>query len=163
MSILVLQIVIKQWDKSQRTETHVLERAKIPDKYPITFPPAFYLFNKKCVIDQHGDDLQGGRIKYIQSADGKIKFDRFQVCSFGKVLEYFGISEAGEAPRIIGSVNNKWIQCKYNWRYGVFESDMYYWLYEEITLNAICISKLNEKVFLNAEPAIVYEDLKLMV
>ena len=112
MSILVLQIVIKQWDKSQRTETHVLERAKILDKYPIIFPPAFYLFNKKCVIDQHGDDLQGGRVKYIQLADGKIKFDRFQVCSFGKVLEYFDISEPGEAPRIIGSLNNKWIQCK---------------------------------------------------
>ena len=36
---------------------------------------------------------------------------------------------------------------------------MYYWLYEEVTLNAICINKLNEKVFLNTEPAIVYEDL----
>jgi len=40
---------------------------------------------------------------------------------------------------------------------------MYYWLYEEITLNAICISKLNEKVFLNAEPTIVYEDLQPMI
>jgi len=159
MSILVLQIVIKQWDKSQRTGTHVLERAKIPDKYPIIFPPAFYVFNKKCVIDQHGDDRQGGRVKYSQLADGKIKIDRFQVCLEGKDLEYFGISEAGEAPRIIGSLNNKWIQCKYNWRYGVFESGMYYWLYEEVTLNTICISKLNGKVFLNAEPAIVYEDL----
>ncbi len=159
MSILVLQIVIKQWDKSQRTGTHVLERAKIPDKYPIIFPPAFYVFNKKCVIDQHGDDRQGGRVKYSQLADGKIKIDRFQVCLESKDLEYFGISEAGEAPRIIGSLNNKWIQCKYNWRYGVFESDMYYWLYEEVTLNTICISKLNGKVFLNAEPAIVYEDL----
>jgi len=159
MSILVLQIVIKQWDKSQRTGTHILERAKIPDKYPIIFPPAFYVFNKKCVIDQHGDDRQGGRVKYSQLADGKIKIDRFQVCLEGKDLEYFGISEAGEAPRIIGSLNNKWIQCKYNWRYGVFESDMYYWLYEEVTLNTICISKLNGKVFLNAEPAIVYENL----
>jgi len=159
MSILVLQIVIKQWDKSQRTGTHILERAKIPDKYPIIFPPAFYVFNKKCVIDQHGDDRQGGRVKYSQLADGKIKIDRFQVCLESKDLEYFGISEAGEAPRIIGSLNNKWIQCKYNWRYGVFESDMYYWLYEEVILNTICISKLNGKVFLNAEPAIVYENL----
>ncbi len=162
MSLLILQIVIKQWDKSQRTETHVLERAKIPDKYPITFPPAFYVLNKKCVIDQHGDDLQGGRIKYLQTADGKIKFDRFQICFLDKVLEYFGSSESGESPIIIGSLNNEWIQCKYNWRYSVFESEMYYWLYEEITLNAICINKLNEKVFLIGEPAIVYEDLKLV-
>jgi len=158
MSLLILQIVIKQWDKSQRTETHVLERAKIPDKYPIIFPPAFYVFDKKCVIDQHGDYRQGGRVKYSQLADGKIKIDRFQISLDGKV-EYFGKSESGQAPRVIGSLNNKWIQCKYNWRYGVFESDMYYWLYEEVTLNTICISKLNEKVFLNAEPAIVYEDL----
>ncbi len=159
MSILVLQIVIKQWDKGQQTETHVFDRANIPDKYPIIFPPAFYVFDKKCIIDQHGDDRQGGRVKYSQLADGKIKIDRFQVCLDSKDLEYFGILEPGEAPRIIGSLNNKWIQCKYNWRYGVFESDMYYWLYEEVTLNTICISELNEKVFLNAEPAIVYEDL----
>jgi len=32
--------------------------ANIPDRYPILFPPAFYEFNKQCVIDQHGDDLQ---------------------------------------------------------------------------------------------------------
>jgi len=159
MSILILQIIIKQWDKSQRTETHVLDRAKIPDRYPVIFPPAFYVFNKECVIDKHGGDLQGGRVKYSQSADGKIKFDRFQVCLEGKVLEYFGTTESDEAPGIIGSLNNKWIQCKYNWRYGVFESGMYYWLYEEVILNAICINELNEKVFLNAGPAIVYEDL----
>jgi hypothetical protein len=33
-----------------------------------------------------------------------------------------------------------------------------YWLYEEVTVNAICLSQQNEKVFLSAEPALVYND-----
>ena len=162
MSILVLQIVIKQWDKSQLTEKHVLDRAKIPDRYPVVIPPAFYAFNKECVIDKHGDDLQEGRVKYSQSADGKIRFDRFQICPEDKVLEYFGTTDPDEAPGIIGSLDSKWIQCKYNWRYGVFESGMYYWLYEEVTLNAICTNELNEDVFLHAEPAILHKDLNVL-
>ena len=156
--MLVLQIVIKQWDKSQRTAAHVLERANVPDRYPIIFPPAFYEFNKRCVIDQHGDDLQGGRVKSVQLADGKIKFDRFQVCLEDKVIEYLGVPKSDKAPRVIGSLNNQWVRCKYTDRYSVFESDFYYWLYEEVTLNAICISEFDEQVFLNTEPALVFED-----
>ena len=158
MSLLILQIVIKQWDKSKRSEAHALQRATIPDKYPLTFPPAFYIFDKQCVIDQHGDDIQGGRVKYFMAANGNILFDRFQVGLDDKIIAYLG-AKSGETPRVIGSLNNQWIQCKYNCRYSIFESDMYYWLYEEVTLNAICLNKLNEKVFLNAEPVIVYEDL----
>ncbi len=41
MRQLILQIVIKQWDKSQRTEAHERLRAAIPDQFPIIFPPAF--------------------------------------------------------------------------------------------------------------------------
>jgi hypothetical protein len=162
MSVLILQIVIKQWDKSQLTEKHVLERASIPDKHPIVFPPAFYVFNKECVIDKHGDDLQDGRIKYSKSADGKIKIDRFQVCLEDNVLEYFGTTGSGAIPEIIGLLDNQWIRCKYNWRYGVLENDMNYWLYEEVTLNAIRLNELNENVFLNTEPAIFYVDPNLI-
>jgi hypothetical protein len=157
--MLVLQIVIKQWDKSQRTAAHVLERANIPDRYPIIFPPAFYEFNKRYVIDQHGDDLQGRRVKSAQLANGKIKFDRFQVCLEDKVIEYFGLPKSDKAPRVIGSLNNQWVQCKYTDRYSVYESDFYYWLYEEVTLNAICISDFDEQVFLITEPILVFEDL----
>ena len=157
MSRLILQIVIKQWDKSQSTEAHERLRATIPDQYSINFPPAFYVFDKQCVIDQHGDDIKGGRVKYAKEADENIKFDRFQVCLDDKVIAYYD-AKSGETPRIIGSLNNQWIQCKYNCRYSIFESEMYYWLYEEVTVNAICLSKLNEKVFLSAEPAIVHTD-----
>jgi hypothetical protein len=139
MSLLIFQIVIKQWDKSQRTDAYALQRVKIPDKYPLTFPPAFYVFDQQCVIDQHGDDIQGGRVKYFKDANGNILFDRFQVCLDDKVIAYLG-AKSGEAPRAIGSLNNQWIQCKYNCRYSVFESDRYYWLYEEVTLKC-CLFK----------------------
>jgi hypothetical protein len=59
-------------------------------------------------------------------------------------------------------VDNQWIQCKYNCRYSIFESDRYYWLYEEVTLNAVCLKQLNENVFLNTEPAIIYEDFNAL-
>ena len=157
MSLLILQIIIKQWDKSQITEAHKRLRAAIPDNYAISFPPAFYVFDQQCVIDQHGDDIQGGRVKYAKTADETIQFDRFQIGSKDKVLAYHD-AKSGETPHIIGSLDNQWIQCNYNCRYSIFESDRYYWLYEEVTVNAICLSKLNEQVFLSAEPAIVYTD-----
>ena len=153
MRLLILQIVIKQWDKSQRTEAHERLRAAIPDQFPIIFPPAFYVFDKQCVIDQHGDDIQGGRVKYTKVADQIIKFDRFQIDLDDKVMAYVG-AKSGEFPRMMGSLNNQWIPCKNNCRYSIFEFDQYYWLYEEVTVNAICLNILNEKVFLSAEPAI---------
>ena len=156
MSILVLQIIIKQWDKSQRTEKHVQQRAEIPDHYPIALPPAFYAFNDQCVIDQHGDDLLGDRITLSQADNGKIKFDRFQVCLNSKVLDYLDKPESGKAPSTIGSFDNNWIQCKYTWRYSVYEGGFYYWLYEEVTLNAMSINTLDENIFLTSEPSIIY-------
>lgn len=163
MSVLILQIIIKQWDKSQRSEAHVTERANRPDKYPIKIPPAFYAIDKQCVIDQHGDDLQGGRVKYSQTTEGNIKLDRFQIDLNNNTLTYCHTSETEEDPKTIGSLENNWIQCRYNWRYSIFEDEMFYWLYEDITLNAICVTSLNENVFLKSEPAIVFEDLKLEI
>jgi len=72
-------------------------------------------------------------------------------------MAYVG-AKSNETRRIMGSLNNQWIQCKYNHRYSIFESDRYYWLYEEVIVNAVCLSQLNEKAFLHAEPAIVYTD-----
>ncbi|MDI1277058.1 hypothetical protein [Methylobacter sp.] len=158
--MLVLQIVTKQWDKSQRTAAHVLERANLPNKYPIIFPPAFYEFNKQCVIDQHGDDVQGGRLKYAQLADGKIKFDRFQLSLKDKVIAYLGATQPDKASNVIGSLNNQWVQCRYADRYSIFEGGFYYWLYEEVTLNAVCIDKFNDNVFMDTEPALVFEDFQ---
>jgi hypothetical protein len=121
-------------------------------------PPAFYVFNNQCVIDQHGDDLLGNRVTYSQGDNGKIKFDRFQVCLDSKVVEYLGKPDSNTDGRTIGSLDNKWIQCKYDWRYSVYEGGFYYWLYEAVTLNVISISSLNQNVFLNSDPAIIFTE-----
>ncbi|SJM89635.1 conserved hypothetical protein [Crenothrix polyspora] len=157
MSLIILQIIIKQWDKSQRTPAHVLQRAAIANQQPIYVPPAVYVLDNRCVIDQHGDDIQGGRVKYPKVVDRAISFDRFRINLDNKNLAYCG-SKANEAPITLGSINNQWIQCKYNGRYSVFESELYYWLYEEVTLNTIWLDQFDDSVFLNTEPVIVYED-----
>lgn len=152
MSILVLQIIIKQWDKSQRTPQHVQDRAKLPNQYPVIFPPAIYVFDKQCVIDQHGDDLLGNRLTYSQPDNDTIQLDRFYISVSNRSLEYLALPDADVQSRTIGSLDNTWLQCKYDWRYGVDEGGFYYWLYEEVTLNAIYMDTLNEDVFMNSKP-----------
>jgi len=154
MSTLVLQIIIKQWDKSQRTEKYIEERAQIPSQYPIEFPTAFYAFNNQCIIDQHGDDLLGDRLAYSQSNNGMIQIDRFQINLSTMMLEYRGAPDSNSVPRIIGSLDNTWIQCQYDWRYSVFEGGFYYWLYEDVSLNAIYVDTLDENIFINSELAL---------
>ncbi len=159
MSLLILQIIIKQWDKSQRTDNHVEARANLPDRYLITFPPAVYACNEQCIIDPHGDDLLGNRISYAQTDSDKVKFDRFQVSLNSMTLDYLGETKASNAATTLGSLEDNWIQCKYDWRYRVDEGGFIYWLYEEVTLNAISLNVFNKDVFLNSEPAAIYDDL----
>ena len=163
MSLLIFQVLIKQWDKSQRSPSHVTARAAIPNRYTIAAEPAYYVLNKACIIDQHGDDIptsvfETGRIKTTVLPDGCIRFDRFQVCgdTEGDVLEYLA---KGSNPKIVGSLNLGWIQCQYNWRYGVEEGGQNYWMYEEVTLNAACADQFDVDYFLKTEPRIVFEDL----
>ncbi|MBL1319834.1 MAG: hypothetical protein COA63_002060 [Methylophaga sp.] len=152
MSILVLQIIIKQWDKSQRTKQHIEERQKAANYYPIAFPAAFYAFDKQCIIDQHGDDLIGNRLIYSQPDSQTLQLDRFKVNLSNKILEYSESADSDIQPTTIGSLDNRWNQCTYNWRYSVYEGGFYYWLYEEVTINAIYLNTLDENVFINTEP-----------
>jgi hypothetical protein len=158
MSVIILQVLIKQWDKSRRTEPHSQLRNTIPNHYPLNFPPAFYIVNQTVVIDQHGDDIQGNRLKYSLTANGILLFDRFQICLNSNTLTYSG-AKVNEPTQEIGNLNNKWLQCIYNWRYSIFESDRYYWLYEEVTLNAIRLNQLDKLIFLNTQPAIIFKDI----
>ncbi|MDO7597732.1 MAG: hypothetical protein MUQ51_04865 [Pseudomonadota bacterium] len=157
MSILVLQIIIKQWDKSQRSPQHVEQRAQIPNHYSLKFPPAIHVFDDQCVIDQHGDDLLGNRLNYLQPDSDTIQLDRFQINLSSKMLEYVAQPDSHIATRALGSLDNTWLQCKYNWRYGVDEGGFYYWLYEEVTLNAMVVNSLNENLFMNSKPEIVID------
>ncbi|PHS23766.1 MAG: hypothetical protein COA83_09150 [Methylophaga sp.] len=152
MSLLVLQIIIKQWDKSQRTQKHVEERAKIANHHPIIFPPAFYALDQQCVIDAYGDDLLENRIRYSQPDINTIKFDHFQVSLSNNTLQYNGAPNSDSTSRTLGPLDNRWIQCEYNWRYSVYQGGLYYWLYEEVTLNAINLNRLDENIFMNSEP-----------
>jgi hypothetical protein len=156
MSVFVLQITIKQWDKSQRTQEHVKKKSAIATQHLIAFPPAFYAFDNQCVIDRHGDNLLGDRVTFSQGDNSKINFDRFRVCLDSKVLEYTADPETNNNFKTLGSIDNQWIQCKYDWRYSIYEDGFYYWLYEEVTLNVIHQSTLNENGFLNSEPASIF-------
>ena len=158
MSILILQTTIKQWDKSQRTGQHVERRAAIPEEYPIAFPPAFYVFDENCIIDQHSDVLLSDRLIYRQDGEGKIKFDRFRVCMNTKTIEYTGNPVSEKAFRKVGSIDNNWIKCKYEWRYSVYRNDRYYWLYEEVSVNVISMTTLDKNIFLNSAPSTIFKD-----
>ena len=153
MSILVLQLIIKQWDKSQRTKQHVDERAEMVSHYPISFPPARYTADKQCVMDLHGDDRLNNRLSYSQPGNNIIQIDRFQVNLNKAELVYRNsLSDPDSTATRIGSLESQWLQCTYEWRYSVYEGGLYYWLYEQITLNAISINAFDENIFLNATP-----------
>lgn len=152
MSLLVVQIIIKQWDKSQRTPKHVEDRAKIPSQYPLLSPPARYVFDNQCLVDQHGDDLLGNRVQYSQINDNVIQFDRFQINLTDMTLNYLAQADSESEARLIGSLDNSWLQCHYDWRYGVNEGGFYYWLYEDVTLNIISVDNVSEDLFMIAEP-----------
>jgi hypothetical protein len=162
MSVLVFQLVIKQWDKGQSSPEHVAARGTIPIRYSVVTKPVYYVLNKPCIVDQHGDDIstsvfKNGRIRYGMLPDGRIRFDRFQVCAKedGDVLEY---ASEDKGCQTIGPLNQGWIQCQYRWRYSVEEAGMCYWMYEEVTLNAACLDELDAECFMNSEPSITFDD-----
>jgi hypothetical protein len=159
MSTLVLQIVITQWDKSQRSEKAQKTRSMIADRYPLLSSNYHYLFENTVVLDQQGDDLMGGRIHYTLIEDSQLSVDRFRVDLKRKNIEYMAAPNSVTPPRRIGSLDDNWIQCQYDWRYSVYEGGFYYWLYESITLNAIYTDRVTETLFMDAEPAVICSDL----
>jgi hypothetical protein len=155
MSLLLLQITIKQWDKSQRTQAHEQLRSAMPTQHAIIFPPAFHAFDDQCIIDQHGGHLQADRLKYSKQAN-LIYFDRYLINLDTLSLTYRD-PNADQPTQIIGCLNNQWLQSHYQCRYSVYESDMYYWLYEDVSLNAFYSTEgLDEQVFLRQGQVATY-------
>jgi len=155
MSLLVLQITIKQWDKSQRSDAHEQLRNAAPTQHAIIFPPAFYVFDQLCIIDQHGGHLQADRINYSKQ-ENIIYFDRYLINLETQQLAYHD-PNIDQPAHIIGSLNNQWLQSHYQCRYSVYESDLFYWLYEDVTLNALySTNDLDDQVFLTTKPAVIY-------
>ena len=170
MSLLVFQVVIKQWDRSQCTPDHANARAAIPVRYTVFSKPAYFVLDKPCIVDQHGDDIatsvfKSGRITYGIMPDQRIRFDRFQVCGrsegdslVGDTLEYLSTDKKVQR---VGQLHQGWIQCQYNWRYSVEEGGQRYWMYEEVTLNAACMEEFDADYFLTTDPVITFTDEQL--
>lgn len=51
MHKLVLQIIIRQWDKSQLSEQHKQPREDLPDQYPLSSALLLYLMGGLCSIN----------------------------------------------------------------------------------------------------------------
>ena len=166
MSLFIFQITIKQWDKGQNKESHQNARAAMASAFSITAKPTYSIFNTPCILEQHGDDIttnvfSNGRIKTSVLSPGRVMFDRFQVVDGpeGFELEYLANGDQQQDPQVLGSLNEGWIQARYTWRYSVLEANQIYWMYEEVTLNAMCAEELDEHCFLKSEPSIVFNDL----
>ncbi|MTI64040.1 hypothetical protein [Methylophaga sp.] len=157
MSTLVVQIVIQQWDKGQQSEADISARAESPDRYPVTDPDARYLFDHQVVLDQHGDDVMGNRIQYELSDDGRFIIDRFRFDLNRKLLEYIAQPDSMLPTEPVADLSDGWVQCRYQWRYKVYEGGFYYWLYEAIIVNAGFVESLKQDVFTGSEPTLVFE------
>jgi hypothetical protein len=171
MSTLVFQVVIKQWDKSQRSDADVASRDSVANAYPIQAKPEFLIFDHPCIIDQHSinfateqsNRLNNRPLKKALLADGIIELERFIISKPANnqslLLEYRNKDK--EIIKVANSSLDKgWIQAKYNWRYRVEKLDEIFWQYEELTLNMALVTKLEEEYFIRThvgEPH-YYED-----
>lgn len=157
MSKLVVQFVIKQWDKGQRSEEHVQARAQQPDRYPVTEPAARTLFDHQIIFDQHGDDVMGNRIRYDLTDNNEFIVDRFNFNLENNSLNIISQPDSMLPPKLLTTLGDGWVQCRYQWRYKVYEGGLYYWLYEEVIVNAALVEQLDEDVFMHTAPTQVFE------
>ncbi len=155
--MFVFQIIIKQWDKSGQTPEHQVARSQRPSSLPLDRNNAFYAFNQQCVIDRHGDNVMANPIALRQLDENTVQIDKFRLSLSEKVLEYVGDAES----RILACLDDNIIRCQYQWRYRVYEGGYYYWLYEQVTLNATYIANLDEFIFIDNEPKQIYSDLTI--
>ena len=154
MSLYLFQVITRQWDKSQLSPEHQAERAKQVDRLPLSRENAFYAFDKQCVIDRQGDNVMNSPIEYRKIDADTVEIDRFRIGLTAAKLSFLGLDEAGLAPREIGSLENNFIQCQYQWRQRVYEGGFYYWLYEQRIINVIKVVELDERVFVDNEPSV---------
>lgn len=156
MSMLVIQVVLKQWDKGQRSEAHIRARSQRPDRYPVTDANASYLSDHRIVLDQHGDDVMGNRLRYELTDDSKFIIDRFGFDLKSGAVVHFPQPDSMLPPEHIATLNDGWMQCRYEWRYKVYEGGFHYWLYEAFILNAAFVANLEQDMFMTSAPVQVF-------
>ena len=177
MSTLLFQLVLKQWDKSQRQPEQQAAIASKPIIYPIVSQPEFMLFETPCVLDQHVLDFTqepldvidaqllsakdaGRTISKTVLQDGRAKLDRFIITKAGENIQLSYEDEEGIITEI-GNLENGWIQAKYEWRYRVEKNNEIYWQYEEVILNAALVDTINTDEFLKQPPALEFNASQL--
>lgn len=158
MNKLILQMIIRQWDKSQRSAQDMLARNALPDRYPISLSTAKSLFNDSVIIDQHGDDLLANRLNY-QRVDNYLLMDRFRFDLINQTVEFKAKLTSNELPVQLAKIADGWQQYQYQWRYRVEESGYIYWLYENITLNAGFTADFDHQYFIATAPQKSFFDL----
>ncbi len=158
MTTLVVQIVIQQWDKAQRSEADVKAREARANRLPVREPNARYLFDHQVVLDQHGDDVMGNRIRYELTDNGRFIIDRFRFDLSNKTLEYIAQPDSMLPTEPVADMREGWVQCRYHWRYKVYEGGLHYWLYENITVNAGFADSVQQNMFTRSDPVRIFED-----
>ena len=172
MTTLVFQIVLKQWDKSQRNTQFQTAIQSSESAYPVHTQPQFMLFDTPCVLDQQALDFTiapleatsfehisgqdaGRTIKQTLLTNGAAKLDRF-IISQAEQTFYLSYEDEEGVIIDIGPLENGWIQAKYQWRYRIEKNNEIFWQYEEVTLNAGLFKTLIPEVFINHPPALTF-------
>lgn len=158
MQKLVLQMVIRQWDKSQLSDQHKQARQALPDRYPIS-TSAVALSGNRVLLDQYGDELSGNRIRYQLTNDNSFLIDRFRFDLNTQTVEFKPKLRADEPPLLLTTINEGWIQCHYQWRYRVEEGGFIFWLYENVILNASFVEAIDAAVFMSSPPEQRFETM----
>lgn len=176
MSTLLFQLVLKQWDKSQRRPEQQAVITSQPNIYPVATQPEFMLFETACVLDQHALDFTeepqeaitaellsgkntGRIINKTLLADGSAKLDRFIISHTHQQFRLAYEDEEGEVSHIADlnkDSNNAWVQAQYQWRYRIEKNNEIFWQYEEVTLNAAWVEQIKPDVFLIKPPAVLF-------
>lgn len=172
MSTLVFQVVIKQWDKSFRSDADVAIRDAVDSTYPIQAKPEFLIFGHPCIIDQHSIDFATEQLdkninrtlKKKKLAGGSIQLERFIISEAPGSTSSLNISYQQEDKEILNVGNltteSGWLQTKYSWRYPVEKNNQIFWQYEELTLNVALMTSLENDLFLNSEASAIISQLK---
>lgn len=157
MKKLILQIIIRQWDKSQLSEQHKKAREDLPDRYPLN-PSGFILQEEQITLDQQGDDISGNRIRY-QVTDDYFLIDRFRIDLKAKTVEFKPRLQADEPPIFLTKIDKGWVKFEYQWRYRVEEGGFIYWLYEKVVVNICFLNEFDSNVFIDKPAQQCFENL----
>lgn len=174
MKTLIFQVVLKQWDKSQRTDEHLAIRNAVKDRQTIQAKPEFVVLGAQCILDQYAinfsDDAKpvsgkhaGRELKKAMLANGAIKLDKLVISKTeanGKALKLQFENDKAEL-HTVGELNNNWMQVKYQWRYSVEKNNQIFWLYEDTTINVAYVDKLNARYFLTQASSECFDEAKL--